>query len=282
MLHPSSLFRVRRNAFTLIELLVVIAIIAILAAILFPVFAQAREKARQTACLSNLKQIGTAVMMYAQDYDETLPFTSYANTFAFNESYANFTSGAPGTAAAVGGTSNFFGSLQSYLKNTGVFICPSSDENNPPVAGPQAQYGCSALSCTSYYGNGAVLNAFNNISGRPDPKFKATGLADIKSPSNIVWIHENFERTNAARTFPRYNASVAGAYDRWHAFGTVESFSNRHNGGGNIMYCDGHAKWSKYTNLRSGMFGLTPDQAWSPTNSINPDGGGTYQQKLDY
>src|ERR687883_602422 len=65
----------RRDAFTLIELLVVIAIIAILAAILFPVFAQARAKARQTACLSNLKQIGTGLMMYTQDYDETYPGT---------------------------------------------------------------------------------------------------------------------------------------------------------------------------------------------------------------
>ena len=63
----------RKRGFTLIELLVVIAIIAILAAILFPVFAQAREKARQTACLSNAKQIGTAVMLYAQDYDESFP-----------------------------------------------------------------------------------------------------------------------------------------------------------------------------------------------------------------
>ena len=61
------------RAFTLIELLVVIAIIAILAAILFPVFAQARAKARQAACLSNMKQIGNALMMYTQDYDETLP-----------------------------------------------------------------------------------------------------------------------------------------------------------------------------------------------------------------
>lgn len=64
---------VRLRALTLIELLVVIAIIAILAAILFPVFAQAREKARQTACLSNLKQVGLAVQMYAQDYDENIP-----------------------------------------------------------------------------------------------------------------------------------------------------------------------------------------------------------------
>ena len=63
----------KRNGFTLIELLVVIAIIAILAAILFPVFAQAREKARQASCMSNLKQVGTAVYMYNQDYDELMP-----------------------------------------------------------------------------------------------------------------------------------------------------------------------------------------------------------------
>src|SRR5215475_4407739 len=69
-----------RGAFTLIELLVVIAIIAILAAILFPVFAQAREKARQASCLSNMKQIGTATMMYVQDYDEGMPIGYYATT----------------------------------------------------------------------------------------------------------------------------------------------------------------------------------------------------------
>src|SRR5437879_6040384 len=68
----------RRAGFTLIELLVVIAIIAILAAILFPVFAMAREKARQTSCLSNARQMGTALMAYAQDYDENIPGTGYA------------------------------------------------------------------------------------------------------------------------------------------------------------------------------------------------------------
>ena len=69
--------KIRNQAFTLIELLVVIAIIAILAAILFPVFAQAREKARQTSCLSNAKQIGLASQMYDQDYDEILPETGW-------------------------------------------------------------------------------------------------------------------------------------------------------------------------------------------------------------
>src|SRR2546430_10956593 len=66
--------KVRRHAFTLIELLVVIAIIAILAAILFPVFAKAREKARQASCLSNLKQLGMGAMIYQQDWDETIPY----------------------------------------------------------------------------------------------------------------------------------------------------------------------------------------------------------------
>ena len=92
--------KVKRHGFTLIELLVVIAIIAILAAILFPVFARAREKARQSSCLSNVKQIGTGLLMYAQDYDEVLPAFSFAgiqwNTL-----------------------------LQPYVMNEQIFKCPS-------------------------------------------------------------------------------------------------------------------------------------------------------------
>src|SRR5881296_2332623 len=100
--------KVAKAAFTLIELLVVIAIIAILAAILFPVFAQAREKARQTSCLSNMKQLGLSLNMYSQDYDATLMQTTYEiPTYKVHWSYV----------------------VQPYIKNLQIFVCPS--DTNP-------------------------------------------------------------------------------------------------------------------------------------------------------
>src|SRR5215213_9848731 len=111
--HPRA--RTRRG-FTLIELLVVIAIIAILAAILFPVFAQAREKARQTSCLSNVRQIGTGYAMYLQDYDERFPPHVTERTAD---------PGTPDTAEARAPFSYKI-KLQPYVKNEQVFKCPSA------------------------------------------------------------------------------------------------------------------------------------------------------------
>ncbi len=107
----------RRSGFTLIELLVVIAILAILASILFPVFARAREKARQASCLSNLKQIALGVMMYAQDHDELLCY--YQRPFGYA----------------------WWDDLQPYLKNTQIQVCPSKSDWNPGHATHKSGYG---------------------------------------------------------------------------------------------------------------------------------------------
>src|SRR5438105_4974945 len=112
--------------FTLIELLVVIAIIAILAAILFPVFAQAREKARATACTSNLKQIGLALMMYGQDYDENMPTGGYTGPRNW-EVNPDFQSKASVDNGIYGWTfyRNLMSALQPYTKNLQIWYCPS-------------------------------------------------------------------------------------------------------------------------------------------------------------
>jgi len=103
---------VKARGFTLIELLVVIAIIAILAAILFPVFAKAREKARQSSCLSNVKQIGLAFLQYVQDYDERWPIMYWSGTTNRWEPYGIY----------------WGGEIAPYVKNTQIFLCPSKSD----------------------------------------------------------------------------------------------------------------------------------------------------------
>ncbi|HSV72286.1 MAG TPA: DUF1559 domain-containing protein [Chthonomonadales bacterium] len=113
----------RRSAFTLIELLVVIAIIAILAAILFPVFARAREQARRTSCLSNLKQISLGFLMYAQDYDERLPGVRFGNAADQGWPWSVW-------AGSVDWTGVFTHAVAPYIRNTQIFQCPSGTEHD--------------------------------------------------------------------------------------------------------------------------------------------------------
>jgi prepilin-type N-terminal cleavage/methylation domain-containing protein/prepilin-type processing-associated H-X9-DG protein len=221
MKHPE-----RRKGFTLIELLVVIAIIAILAAILFPVFAQAREKARASACLSNMKQVGLGLQMYAQDYDETLP--------PRNDGVIDF---ADPTSKQY--RPNFLGSLLPYTKNNKIFACPSSE----PSAGDQAS---TPISDGSYLGNAVVM-------GRP--------LAVVPEPAAIVYLQELHNRRRVAYLRPGFDGKK---YYYWHFARApgLENYTTIHMQGGNLVFCDGHAKWRRGQSMRSSDFGLVPDDDW--------------------
>jgi prepilin-type N-terminal cleavage/methylation domain-containing protein/prepilin-type processing-associated H-X9-DG protein len=257
----------RRRAFTLIELLVVIAIIAILAAILFPVFAQARDRARAAACLSNSKQLGLALMQYTQDYDETLPHHS--------GDFADFLNPAVGA--------NWAKSIQPYCKNVGILKCPSS------VISPSSNTATQGPNLNSYQGNGVVLSRLG------------TGLARIPAPADIVFTQENHYSWTVCYNRPtQVNAATATPqqYRWWHlvdcraTFASApripempacgQQYNSKHFDGGNLLFVDGHAKFRKYRSMRSGEFGLTPDepvrldQSQSFCNAAGTCGGTIY------
>jgi prepilin-type N-terminal cleavage/methylation domain-containing protein/prepilin-type processing-associated H-X9-DG protein len=220
-----------RRAFTLIERLVVIAIIAILAAILFPVFAQAREKARQTTCLSNMRQVGLGLQMYTQDYDETLPW-SPVDVIFFGKPNAQL---------------SFLSAVIPYVKTRPIFKCPSSVAQSS-VGYPKSEDCTDYESCTNLHGNAVVM-------GR--------SLAAMPNPSEIVYLDENRFHGHTAWLRPALVDVKKQFYSYWHFDGGlpkgVEQYCNVHMGGANLVYVDGHAKYKTYKQLRSADFGLTPD-----------------------
>jgi prepilin-type N-terminal cleavage/methylation domain-containing protein/prepilin-type processing-associated H-X9-DG protein len=217
-----------RSGFTLIELLVVIAIIAILAANLFPVFAQAREKARAASCLSNMKQAGIGLMMYAQDYDETLPLG--------NDGVFDF-----GDPTSPNFRPNFLGSLLPYIKNHNIFACPSSFVQT----GSQAP---TPLSDASYLGNAVVM-------GRT--------LAAMPAPAETVYLQELFDRRRVAYLRPRRVNNTQFTWWHFQRAPGLENYTTIHMDGGNLVFADGHAKWRRGQSMRSRDFGLVPDDDWT-------------------
>jgi prepilin-type N-terminal cleavage/methylation domain-containing protein len=210
------------RAFTLIELLVVIAIIAILAAILFPVFAKAREKARQTACLSNLRQLGTAVMMYAQDYDEMYP-----------QSYQDVTSG-NGSAAQIPNT--WPNRIQPYIKSEQLHAC-RSDGRDPYVDFP----GCKPV-LQSY--------CWNRRMGIDIPAWSywaLVSLSQVAAPSQCAMLWDDSADWLAAGYGAMFDTldspDWSGSFDPL-------VMKGRHSEGDCLMLADGHAKWLKTSPLQ--------------------------------
>ena len=252
-----------RRAFTLIELLVVIAIIAILAAILFPVFAQAREKARQTACLSNLKQIGTGLAMYTQDYDEMLA----GNHLGAPHSNAGDAGMRPRTDIGfldIDETRvrrNWARDVQPYIKNTPIYECPNSL--------PRSSWSTPSDYEETRHPRGANVNYMLN--GITSTK----ALAAIPAPADIIYLHEYKFKSRVSQVRPHPDGTIGGApaFRQYNHF----FYDLMHSEGGNLVFCDGHAKWRKKTQIKFKDFGADtralaggPERAFrDPTNGCN-------------
>jgi prepilin-type N-terminal cleavage/methylation domain-containing protein/prepilin-type processing-associated H-X9-DG protein len=238
----------KRSGFTLIELLVVIAIIAILAAILFPVFAQAREKARATSCLSNAKQLGLGVLMYAQDNDETYPMGCDDTWWQ-------------------GGWSM---TTQPYIKNIGILRCPSDTRPVsslfPPFewAGPRISWASNGL--MKWIGSGlqmiGVIGAGGSTTHAGCANNIAT-LARVGRPADSIMLAEKHDASTTLYYGPNatyfYNSDAYGWGYWWgsgyipegkrpaadYPYGPNGGMPDVHTGNANITFCDGHSKAMK-------------------------------------
>ena len=240
--------------FTLIELLVVIAIIAILAAILFPVFAQAREKGRAASCVSNLKQLAVGGMMYSQDYDER--FMDYATELYSNTLW----------------NSNF----EAYTgKNKQIHICPDATNTGTPLPGTgtgwgnvNAAWGPYFPNYTASYGyNGYLYAGLTDQQKYPDnrqgvlPAQRVQSLAAVPSPAVTVWFGDAYwidawpvtlqTAGSSLANDPSCNPKTPGT----NPWGGIWRFCMaRHSGGINIAFNDGHAKWRKAEDINTLTF----------------------------
>ena len=274
-----------RRAFTLIELLVVIAIIAILAAILFPVFAQAREKARQTSCLSNLKQLGLGLNMYAQDYDGTLSQTSWElGSFKAKVHWSYL--------------------VQPYIKNQQIFVCPSDTHPVTPLnrlCGPGDVIGSTL--CDAQAPKFSYINSYNVM---PAHDWLSPTESAIERPANTIVLGERRNNMNDAKqtligqwkgvtpfistssthgtgngsgqvcpgdtyrlaTIAEVNAGLAPSNSNDNPEIVRVQF-DRHVGGANYNFFDGHAKWYHLEQTLNPSDSQWGDH-WYPTPNPDP------------
>lgn len=210
-----SHFHSKNRAFTLVELLTVIAIISLLAAILFPVFAQARDKARGISCVSNLRQMGMALVQYTQDYDDRMP--------------NNDNSGAGGRWEST------LDMMRPYYKSDQVLICPSAaDTDKFYLFGDTTRPRCSYSINNTYWYDGT------------DKIFEKPGMLEgsFTDPTNTIFLGDSkAEASGNAWGFQVTGYQYMGTTPITQGSGSQGSFSYRHRGGANFVFFDGHVKW---------------------------------------
>jgi len=216
--------------FTLIELLVVVAIISILAAILFPVFARARENARRASCMSNLKQIGLGFMQYTQDYDEKFPQAYYSGFDPqTDQSMPDYIyQSNPGGSNPAGRYKNWMGFIFPYVKSVQLYKCPSG----------------TATSYSAYYGYNRLISQ-RQVGG--------IALASVQRPAECV-LALDYNTTSSIYA----SVAVAGP---WALSGNPATYKSiaPHLDGSSIVFADGHVKWHQ---VNDGVF-------WNSTESTN-------------
>jgi prepilin-type N-terminal cleavage/methylation domain-containing protein/prepilin-type processing-associated H-X9-DG protein len=245
-----------RRAFTLIELLVVIAIIAILAAILFPVFAQARDSARQTTCLNNCKQLGTGLMMYAQDYDETFP------SWSFNSSPGGLMYGPRWTAW---GYSTWVDALMPYVKNDKVFACPNGPTTgtgwpNQAIAGPKGAQMVVNLAINEYIENrDHGFSTIARLTGAKNGPADVTVIAESMFNGIYQDWTDGFKIPGKPGNFGLYRFYCANKVGN-------NICEPRHKDHGiNAVYADGHARFTPGGRINGGA---GANREWP---IVNPD-----------
>jgi prepilin-type N-terminal cleavage/methylation domain-containing protein/prepilin-type processing-associated H-X9-DG protein len=226
-----------RRGFTLIELLVVIAIIAILAAILFPVFARAREKARQASCQSNVKQLMLGIIMYSSDYDERNCHLFISTGPTWPMRIVDNTTPPDGLRVEA---YSWRAAIQPYVKNIQLNACPSA-QDGLEYTSRQGACGQGWRQVRGSYGYNMT-----NVSGRPDGQ----KLSWFQKPANLIAIADNnccgkscFAISCCVGSAPLQLSAVTQA---WLDEGVWDGIvSTRHNGGANMGFYDGHVKWRR-------------------------------------
>ncbi len=245
--------RKRRHGFTLIELLVVIAIIAILAAILFPVFQKVRENARRASCASNEKQLGLAFTQYTQDADEGYPLMSYQNPYGGTSAFSS--GGNPVNLDEVGWAE----AIYPFVKATGAYKCPDSSQNGgAPGRNASSNIAASGYAYNFWISNNDAAGASNSDKAvNQGANARTSKLSQFDFPASTFLLTEAAQAPDGSDTHGGSAENTQWGWTRAATAGLNPGDAlTKHNGGANYLFTDGHVKW-----INASVLGASPNNS---------------------